>query len=146
MSTLTFISDDMNKTPKGPQRHQGAWETGHYEFELKNTPKAERTKALLAHMTSGREPGKRQRTAVSQMIDTVLSVWLDQTSSNQQMMVPNRITMDHLVEQAGWERGLDLGNGSSWQLWKGDQMAATALIDGEGYGLIPKEIRICGSR
>jgi hypothetical protein len=61
---------------------------------LKSTPKVERTKALLAHMTSGREPGKGQGAAVSQIVEPIISVWLDQASRNLTIKVPSQITME----------------------------------------------------
>jgi hypothetical protein len=88
---------------KGLRKHEGAWETGHYEFKLKNTPKVERTKALLAHMIAGREAGKGQGMAVSQMVEPVFSVCLDQGSTNVMMKVPSRITMEQLAQEISGE-------------------------------------------
>jgi hypothetical protein len=45
-------------------------------------------------MTSGREPGKGQGAAVSQMVESVFSVWLDQVSRKLMIKVPSRITME----------------------------------------------------
>jgi hypothetical protein len=56
------------------------------------------------------------------------------------IQVPNRITMDQLVEQIGRELGTNIGKGANWKLWKGDQIAAPPLTEGEEYGSVPSEI------
>jgi hypothetical protein len=91
---------------RGRQQHQGARENGPYEFKLRNTPKVERTKALLGHMTTGGEASKGQGSAVVQMAEIVISVGLDQASRNMILQVPNRITMEQLVDRLdeNWER------------------------------------------
>jgi hypothetical protein len=84
-------------------------------------------------MTTRREAGKGSGKAVSQMVEPTFSVWLDQTSRNLMFEVPSR-----------WcsTLGIDIGNASLWQLWKEDQPVVPPLVDGEQYGLVPKELEV----
>jgi hypothetical protein len=75
----------------------------------------------------------------SQTVEIALSVWLDQISRNLLITVPRRITMKQSVEQTGRELAINIGEGSNWQLWREDKMAAPPLVEGEEYGLVPAE-------
>jgi hypothetical protein len=48
--------------------------------------------------------------------------------------------MEQLVQQISQELKTDIGSANLWQLRKGDQAAAPPPVDGEVYGLVPKEI------
>jgi hypothetical protein len=61
---------------KDRKRHQGLWDSGLYEFKLKNTPtigpEGGKTKALVGHMTTGREEGRGKSLAISRNIRIAL--------------------------------------------------------------------------
>jgi hypothetical protein len=76
------------------------------------------------------------------MVEPTYAVWLDQISRDLMLRVPSRITMDQLLQQIGQELRVNLGNAVHWQLWKGDQVAAPPLVDGEIYGLVPRVIQV----
>jgi hypothetical protein len=56
------------------------------------------------------------------------------------LRVPSGITMDQLVQQISRELGTNIGSATQWKLWKGYQMTAPPLTEGEEYGLVPREL------
>jgi hypothetical protein len=85
-------------------RHQGLWQSGLYEFELKSTSSVEpasrervdRTMGLLSHMSARREKGKGSGAAGSKNVEIILSVWFEGISRNMPITVPDRITLENL--------------------------------------------------
>jgi hypothetical protein len=50
--------------------------------------------------------------------------------------------MEQLVRQISQELGVEIGNASLWQLWNGYQPIVPPLVDGEQYGLVPRDLEV----
>jgi hypothetical protein len=60
---------------------------------------------MIGAMTTGREQGKGSGRAVSRKAHIALSVWHEEKSRNMVLEIPDRITIENLLEQAQRELG-----------------------------------------